>query len=69
MLYEVITHVSPPDSHGYCSLGISVEASVAAVENAKYIIAQVNPNMPRTFGDGVIHVNEIDFLVESYNFV
>ncbi len=59
-----LIHVSPPDSHGYCSLGISVEASVAAVENAKYIIAQVNPNMPRTFGDGVIHVNEIDFLVE-----
>ena len=57
-------HVSPPDSHGYCSLGVSVEATVAAIENAKTVVAQVNPNMPRTFGDGILHVSEIDFLVE-----
>ncbi|UGS23236.1 acetyl-CoA hydrolase/transferase family protein [Flavobacterium channae] len=57
-------HVSPPDIHGYCSLGVSVEASVAAIENAKIVIAQVNPNMPRTFGDGILHVSEIDYLVE-----
>jgi len=38
-------HVSPPDKHGYCSLGVSVEATVAAIENAKIVIAQVNPNM------------------------
>ena len=57
-------HVSPPDIHGYCSLGVSVEASVAAIENAKIVIAQVNKNMPRTFGDGIIHVSEIDYLVE-----
>jgi acyl-CoA hydrolase len=57
-------HVSPPDSHGYCSLGVSVEATVAAIENAKTVIAQVNPQMPRTFGDGIIHVSEIDYLVE-----
>lgn len=57
-------HVSPPDSHGYCSLGVSVEASIAAVENSKIVIAQVNPNMPRTFGDGILHVSEIDYLVE-----
>lgn len=57
-------HVSPPDSHGYCSLGVSVEASVAAIENAKIVIAQVNPQMPRTFGDGILHVSEIDYLVE-----
>ena len=57
-------HVSPPDSHGYCSLGVSVEASVAAIENAKIVIAQVNPNMPRTFGDGILHVSEINYLVE-----
>lgn len=56
-------HVSPPDKHGYCSLGVSVEASVAAIENAKYVVAQVNPQMPRTFGDGIIHESEIDFLV------
>ncbi|MBY8962170.1 4-hydroxybutyrate CoA-transferase [Flavobacterium sp. D11R37] len=58
-------HVSPPDSHGYCSLGVSVEASVAAIENAKFVVAQVNPQMPRTFGDSVIHESEIDFLVEA----
>ena len=57
-------HVSPPDKHGYCSLGVSVEASVAAIENAKIVVAQVNTNMPRTFGDGIIHVSEIDYLVE-----
>ncbi len=56
--------VSPPDSHGYCSLGVSVEATVAAIENSKVVIAQVNPQMPRTFGDGIIHISEIDYLVE-----
>jgi acyl-CoA hydrolase len=56
-------HVSPPDRHGYCSLGVSVEATVAAIENAKIVIAQVNPQMPRTFGDGILHESEIDFLV------
>ena len=57
-------HVSPPDRHGYCSLGVSVEATVAAIENAKIVVAQVNPQMPRTFGDGILHVSEINFLVE-----
>lgn len=57
-------HVSLPDNHGYCSLGVSVEATVAAIENAKIVIAQVNPQMPRTFGDGILHVSEIDYLVE-----
>lgn len=57
-------HVSPPDIHGYCSLGVSVEATVAAIENAKIVIAQVNPQMPRTFGDGILHVSEINYLVE-----
>ncbi|MBS7787337.1 acetyl-CoA hydrolase/transferase family protein [Flavobacterium sp. CYK-55] len=57
-------HVSPPDQHGYCSLGVSVEATVAAIENAKTVVAQVNPRMPRTFGDGILHVSEIDYLVE-----
>ena len=60
----VFIQVSPPDKHGYCSLGVSVEASVAAIENAKTVIAQVNPQMPRTFGDGILHVSEIDYLVE-----
>jgi acyl-CoA hydrolase len=60
----VFIHVSPPDKHGYCSLGVSVEATMAAVENAKIVIAQVNPNMPRTFGDGILHESEINYLVE-----
>jgi acyl-CoA hydrolase len=53
--------VSPPDKHGYCSLGVSIDASKAAVKNAKYVIAQINPNMPRTHGDGLIHESEINF--------
>ena len=64
LLDVVFIHVSPPDRHGYCSLGVSVEASIAAIENAKIVIAQVNINMPRTFGDGILHVSEIDYLVE-----
>ncbi len=63
-LNVVLIHVSLPDRHGYCSLGVSVEATLAAIENAEYVIAQVNPRMPRTFGDGVIHVSEINYLVE-----
>lgn len=65
LLDVVFIQVSPPDSHGYCSLGVSVEASIAAIESAKTVIAQVNPNMPRTFGDGILHVSEIDYLVEA----
>ena len=64
VLNVVFIHVSPPDSHGYCSLGVSVEATLAAIESAKTVIAQVNPRMPRTFGDGFLHVSEIDYLVE-----
>ncbi len=56
--------VSPPDKHGYCSLGVSVEATLAAIDNAKHIIAQVNPQMPRTHGDGIIHISELDTFVE-----
>ena len=59
-----LIHVSPPDNHGYCSLGVSVDVAVAAVQTAKHVIAQVNPNMPRTHGDGLIHVDELDALVE-----
>ncbi|MFN8288018.1 MAG: acetyl-CoA hydrolase/transferase C-terminal domain-containing protein [Chitinophagales bacterium] len=51
----VLIHVSPPDTHGFCSLGISVDIARAAVEQAKKIIALVNPNMPRSHGDGNIH--------------
>lgn len=64
VLDVVFIHVSPPDLHGYCSLGVSVEATLAAIESAKTVIAQVNPQMPRTFGDGILHISEIDYLVE-----
>jgi acyl-CoA hydrolase len=55
--------VSPPDAHGFCSLGTSVDIARAAVETAKYVIAQVNPLMPRTHGDGFIHIKRIDAMV------
>lgn len=58
-----LIHVSPPDQHGYCSLGVSVDITMAAVKNAKHVIAQVNPNMPRTQGDGMLHISEINVLV------
>ncbi|WP_294818471.1 acetyl-CoA hydrolase/transferase C-terminal domain-containing protein [uncultured Flavobacterium sp.] len=58
-------HVSPPDSHGYCSLGVSVEATLAAIENSKLVIAQVNPQMPRTFGDSIIHISRINYAVDA----
>ena len=59
-----LVHVSPPDRHGYCSLGVSIDASLAAVHAAKLVIAQVNPNMPRTHGEGLLHVSKIHALVE-----
>ncbi len=60
-----LIHVSVPDKHGYCSLGVSVEATLAAIDNAKYVVAQVNKHMPRTHGAGIIHISEIDVFVES----
>lgn len=56
--------VSPPDKHGYCSLGVSVDITLPAIQTAKMVIAQVNPNVPRTHGDGIIHMDRIDFAVE-----
>ena len=56
-------NVSPPDKHGYCSLGTSVDISRSAIRNAKYTIAQVNKKMPRTHGDGIIHISRFDTLV------
>ncbi len=55
--------VSPPDAHGYCTLGTSVDIARSAVDNAKIIIAQVNPRMPRTHGDGMIHYSRISKMV------
>ena len=58
-----MVQVSSPDAHGYCSLGTSVDIARAAVDTAKYVIAQVNPRMPRTHGDGFIHASKINALV------
>jgi 4-hydroxybutyrate CoA-transferase len=57
-------NVSPPDRHGFCSLGTSVDATLAAVQSAKTVIAQFNPAMPRTLGDSFVHVRKIDMAVE-----
>ncbi|UNZ00161.1 4-hydroxybutyrate CoA-transferase [Zhouia spongiae] len=59
-----LIHVSEPDRHGYCSLGVSIEATLAAIDNASLVIAQVNKQMPRTHGDGIIHISEVDLFVE-----
>lgn len=59
-----LIQVSTPDKHGYCSLGVSVEATLAAIENAKHVIAQINPQMPRVHGDGLIHISELNSFVE-----
>ncbi len=58
-----ILQVSPPDMHGYCSLGVSVDVARSAVNNARILIAQVNPNAPRTHGDGLIHSSRFHSLV------
>lgn len=58
-----IVHVSPPDKHGYCSLGTSVDIASTAINTAKKVIAQVNPNMPRTHGDGFVAFNKFDAVI------
>ncbi len=58
-----ILQVSEPDKHGYCTLGTSVDVAKAALDNAKKVIVQVNPNMPRTHGDGFIHASKLDAMV------
>jgi acyl-CoA hydrolase len=60
-----LIEVSPPDSHGFCSFGVGVDTTLTAAKCAKHVIAQINDNMPRTYGDSFIHVNEIDAFVES----
>ncbi|MFL5718604.1 MAG: acetyl-CoA hydrolase/transferase family protein [Chloroflexota bacterium] len=63
-LDAVFVNATPPDSHGFCSLGTSVEAMHAAVRAATTVIVQFNHSMPRTLGDSFIHVSEIDLAVE-----
>ena len=58
-----LIQVSPPDDHGYCSLGVSVDITRAGMANASMVIAQVNRHMPDTRGDSHVHIDEIDFLI------
>jgi acyl-CoA hydrolase/GNAT superfamily N-acetyltransferase len=60
-----LIQVTPPDVHGYCSYGVSVDIVKAAAESAKVVVAEVNPRMPRTLGDSFIHASRIDMLVEN----
>ncbi len=60
-----LIQVTPPDEHGFCSLGVSVDITKPAAEVAKYVIAEVNPQMPRTLGDSFIHISQIHSIVEN----
>jgi 4-hydroxybutyrate CoA-transferase len=60
-----LIQVSPPDSHGFCSFGVGVDTTLTAAKCAKYVVAQVNDQMPRTYGDSFIHVSQIHAFVES----
>jgi len=59
-----LVQVSPPDDHGFCSLGVGIDTTMTAVKKARFVIAQVNDQMPRTYGDSFVHVNKLDGLVE-----
>jgi acyl-CoA hydrolase len=59
-----LLNVSPPDRHGFCTLGVAVDVARAAFETAACVVAQINPHMPRTQGDALIHTDDIDFMVE-----
>lgn len=60
-----LIQVSPPDSHGFCSFGVGVDTTLTAAKCAKYVVAQVNDQTPRTYGDSFIHVSKIQAFVES----
>ncbi len=59
-----LLHVSSPDEHGFCSLGVSVDCALAAARAARVLIAQTNPQMPRTHGDAFLHMSQFDAVVE-----
>lgn len=64
-LRAALVMVSPPDAQGYCSLGVSVDVVLAACRAANVVVAQINPRMPRTFGETFLHVSEIDYMLEA----
>ena len=57
--------LSPPDPHGFCSFGVGVDTSLTAAKCARYVVAQINDQMPRTFGDSFVHVSELDAVVNA----
>jgi len=59
-----LIQVGPPDAHGFCSLGVGVDATLTAARCAKIVVAQVNDQMPRTFGDCFLHIKDLDIVVE-----
>jgi len=59
-----IATMSPPDSNGYCSLGVSVDYAWAALETCRTVIAEINENMPRTCGESLVHISKLDYLVK-----
>lgn len=63
VLDTVLIQISPPDRFGIASLGVSVDVTLEAIKSAKTVIAQINPRMPRTHGDGFLHIGDIDYLV------
>ncbi|HLH08462.1 MAG TPA: acetyl-CoA hydrolase/transferase C-terminal domain-containing protein [Terriglobales bacterium] len=65
MIDVALIQVSPPDEHGFCSLGVGVDTTMTACKCARYTVAQVNDQMPRTYGDSFIHVSQISAFVES----
>ncbi|MGH9640821.1 MAG: acetyl-CoA hydrolase/transferase family protein, partial [Terriglobales bacterium] len=60
-----LVQVSPPDAHGYCSLGVGIDTSLTAVKQARFVVAHVNDQMPRTYGDSYVHVNDLNIIVEE----
>jgi len=64
-IHVALLQLSPPDSHGFCSFGVGVDTSLTAAKCARYVVAQINDHMPRTFGDSFIHVSDLDAIVDS----
>ncbi len=60
-----LIQLSPPDAHGYCTLGASVDIALAAAQTAKIIIAEINEQAPRSHGSGIIHISEVDYAVAT----
>ncbi len=60
-----LVQLSPPDIHGYCSLGVSVSYIRPVIDNAKIVIAEINDRLPRTLGDSMVHISQVDYIVET----